>query len=153
MHEEFLNSFHDDLTPWQSQILQLDAMILPDEKWTLESWQNVWNRNYQLHLFVQKDEVQAFALYQLIEFNPTWHLCKLVVAKNHQRQGLAGKLWDYQRKISPDSEIFLEVRVSNLNAINFYLKKSMTVVGLARGQYSNGESALRMIGPRYWGQN
>lgn len=66
------------------------------------------------------------------------------VEKEYQKQGIGNLLYNEVLKIS-NGIISLEVRVSNLNAINFYEKRGFKRVAIRRGYYSNGEDAILMI--------
>ncbi|MDH4467477.1 MAG: N-acetyltransferase [Bacteriovoracaceae bacterium] len=138
------------------QISALDEELLKAENWGFEYWSQIVQvdklQKWCLYWAQRDGDILGFALYQvvgqLVDKNAQWHLCKIVVSESEQNQSIATKLWEAQRRDAPASEIFLEVRASNLKAISFYLKKMMTVVGWAKAQYSDGEAALRMLGPR-----
>jgi ribosomal protein S18 acetylase RimI-like enzyme len=131
--------------------MELDASLLPKEVWKRQAWDGVFDSlddSYQLSILTRDQTLVGFALYHTQAGNSQWHLLKFGINKTSQKQGNASILWEIQRQANPKSEIFLEVRVTNIAAISFYIKKEMMVAGLAKGQYSNGEAALRMIGPR-----
>lgn len=66
------------------------------------------------------------------------------VSHEHQKQGIGTLLFNEVLKIS-EGVLTLEVRESNLNAINFYTKKGFKVALKRRNYYSNGEDAILMV--------
>ena len=66
------------------------------------------------------------------------------VDDKYQRQGIGTLLYNEVEKVA-DGIISLEVRVSNLNAINFYLNKGFEKACIRKNYYSNGENAILMV--------
>lgn len=66
------------------------------------------------------------------------------VDEKYQKQGIGTLLYNEVEKIA-NGIISLEVRVSNLNAINFYLKKGFEKAAIRKNYYSNGENAILMV--------
>jgi [ribosomal protein S18]-alanine N-acetyltransferase len=77
-----------------------------------------------------------------------WHVMNLVVAPEHQRQGIATRLLValFDQTAEDDSRGFtLEVRVSNEAAIELYKSMGFSPQGVRRGYYTdNREDALIM---------
>ena len=69
------------------------------------------------------------------------------VDDKYQKQGIGTLLYKEVEKIA-NGIISLEVRVSNLNAINFYTNRGFKNAGIRKGYYSNGEDAILMV--RMW---
>ena len=67
------------------------------------------------------------------------------VDDKYQKQGIGTLLYNEVEKIA-NGIISLEVRVSNLNAINFYLNKGFEKACIRKNYYSNGENAILMVG-------
>ncbi len=66
------------------------------------------------------------------------HVLQLAIHPNHQKCGLGQKLLQHllnMAKIHGSDEIFLEVRESNIPAINLYKKYSFVEVGIRKGYY------------------
>ena len=66
------------------------------------------------------------------------------VDDKYQKQGIGTLLYNEVEKIA-NGIISLEVRVSNLNAINFYLNKGFEKACIRKSYYSNGENAILMV--------
>lgn len=69
------------------------------------------------------------------------------VDDKYQKQGIGTLLYNEVEKVA-NGIISLEVRVSNLNAINFYLNKGFEKACIRKNYYSNGENAILMV--RMW---
>ncbi|OGL48109.1 MAG: ribosomal-protein-alanine N-acetyltransferase [Candidatus Schekmanbacteria bacterium RBG_13_48_7] len=76
-------------------------------------------------------------------------ILNIATSKNSRRCGIGQKLLDVAIKTALEKKvriISLEVRKSNLPAINFYKKNGFGIVGIRRGYYSNNnEDALVMV--------
>ena len=66
------------------------------------------------------------------------------VDDKYQKQGIGTLLYNEVEKLA-NGIISLEVRVSNLNAINFYLNKGFEKACIRKNYYSNGENAILMV--------
>jgi ribosomal-protein-alanine N-acetyltransferase len=66
------------------------------------------------------------------------------VDDKYQKQGIGTLLFNEVEKVA-NGIISLEVRVSNLNAINFYLNKGFEKAYIRKNYYSNGENAILMV--------
>ena len=66
------------------------------------------------------------------------------VLKEYQHKGIGSLLFNEVEKVS-NGIMTLEVRVSNLNAINFYSKRGFVSAAIRKGYYSNGEDAILMV--------
>ena len=66
------------------------------------------------------------------------------VLKEYQKKGIGSLLFDEVLKIS-EGIISLEVRESNINAINFYQNRGFKAVRVRKNYYSNGEDAYLMV--------
>ena len=66
------------------------------------------------------------------------------VLDEYQNQGIGSKLYYAVEKVSKGI-ISLEVRETNLNAINFYLNKGFHKVAVRKNYYSNGDDAILMV--------
>lgn len=66
------------------------------------------------------------------------------VLKEYQHKGIGSLLFNQVEKVS-NGIMTLEVRVSNLNAINFYSKRGFVSAAIRKSYYSNGEDAILMV--------
>ena len=73
---------------------------------------------------------------------------KIATEFSQKNRGFAGFLLENMEKTLKEKGVefvTLEVRFSNLPAINLYKKHGYQEVGIKRGYYSNGEDAIGMI--------
>lgn len=66
------------------------------------------------------------------------------VEEKYQRQGIGSLLFNEVEKIAVGI-ISLEVRISNLKAINFYSNRGFKKACIRKNYYSNGEDAILMV--------
>ncbi len=72
-------------------------------------------------------------------------ILNFAVALDYQKQGIGKELLRYAIKEITPEKIWLEVRKSNINAIEFYTKQSFQIVGKRKHYYLNPtEDALLM---------
>ena len=73
------------------------------------------------------------------------HLISIAVRSDSRRKGLGEALLvELEKRLSKERPLRLEVRQSNLAAIQLYLKRGFTKTGLAEGYYGDGENAITM---------
>jgi ribosomal-protein-alanine N-acetyltransferase len=76
-----------------------------------------------------------------------WHVMNVAVDPDHRRQGIASALLAelYRRADDTEARFTLEVRKSNQDAIDLYMRDGFRVAGTRRRYYQdNGEDALIM---------
>ncbi len=76
------------------------------------------------------------------------HILNVAVHPDFRRMGIAQKMLDFLFRESQKEGIkfyYLEVRVDNTPAINFYKKNGFKELGLRKGYYSDGTNALVMV--------
>ncbi|OPX17846.1 ribosomal-protein-alanine N-acetyltransferase [candidate division WOR-3 bacterium 4484_100] len=128
-----------------------------DQVYELEkrSFPNPWPR-----YFFEQDLNKEDAVALVIEHNKTiiayalakfegekFHITNIAVAKEYQSQGIGKKLMkrleDAAQKKSCNI-LYLEVRKSNITAINFYRKLGYRIESICRYYYINGDDAYIM---------
>ncbi len=73
------------------------------------------------------------------------HLISIAVRPDSRRKGLGEALLvELEKRLSKERPLRLEVRQSNLAAIQLYSKRGFTKTGVADGYYGDGESAITM---------
>jgi [ribosomal protein S18]-alanine N-acetyltransferase len=73
------------------------------------------------------------------------HLISIAVHTDSRRKGIGhGLLGELEKRRTKDRPLKLEVRQSNLPAIQLYQKNGFLKTGLAEGYYSDGEDAVTM---------
>lgn len=66
----------------------------------------------------------------------------IAVSETYRRTGVGSKL--LKSVLTQKTELFLEVRESNINAIAFYKNYGFNSVGIRKKYYSDGENAIIM---------
>ena len=73
------------------------------------------------------------------------HLISIAVLPDSRRKGFGEALLvELEKRLSKERPLRLEVRQNNLAAIQLYLKRGFTKIGLVEGYYGDGESAIIM---------
>jgi len=73
------------------------------------------------------------------------HLISIAVRPDSRRKGLGEALLvELEKRLSKERALKLEVRQSNLAAIQLYSKRGFTKTGVAEGYYGDGEDAIIM---------
>ena len=73
------------------------------------------------------------------------HLISIAVRPDSRRKGFGERLLiELERRLSKERPLKLEVRQSNLAAIQLYSKRGFTKTGTAEGYYGDGEDAIIM---------
>ena len=115
--------------------------------WSRKLFENdISNKNAYYVLAVFNGKVIGYCgLYKVLD---EADITNIAVHPEFRRQGLAGRILENIIKyceLNKISKITLEVRKSNINAINLYTKKGFIVVGERKNYYSdNHETAILM---------
>ena len=115
--------------------------------WSRKLFENdISNKNAYYVLAVLNGKVIGYCgLYKVID---EADITNIAVHPEFRRQGLAGRILENIIKhceLNKIAKITLEVRKSNINAINLYTKKGFIVVGERKNYYSdNHETAILM---------
>jgi len=125
------------------EILEIEKVSFSDP-WSVDSFRSVLSVDYYITVGVFRERLIGYLIGQFII--DELHIFNLAVDPAHRRTGIAGLMIETLREILKDNlkTVFLEVRVSNLPAINFYKKLGFNEVGKRKKYYSNGEDALLM---------
>ena len=104
--------------------------------WSYSSFLDCMKKDYEFYVALEDEKVIGFfiASFSLLE----GHLLNISVAPNMKRQGIGNELLKKVENISNKfgiKEIFLEVRESNQEAINFYKKNGFIEVGIRKNYY------------------
>ncbi|MEM4943599.1 MAG: ribosomal protein S18-alanine N-acetyltransferase [Saccharolobus sp.] len=79
------------------------------------------------------------------------HVVSIAVLEEYRRKGIATALLEASMKSMKNDykaeEVYLEVRVSNYNAINLYEKLGFKKIKVLRSYYADGEDAYLMARP------
>lgn len=102
------------------------------------------NKNFNLNLLCRLNN-KIIGYFFSKNVKNEYHVLNFALKKNYQHRGY-GKLF-FNIIINEyilDGSVFLEVKRSNLSAINFYKKFNFKEVGLKKKYYSDGEDAIIM---------
>lgn len=130
-----------------AQVLEIENSCFEDA-WSEKYFIDELNNNELCRLFVEKrnDEIVAYGSMWLMFEN--CDIVKIAVKKEYQRQGLGQQMLNRlinEAKKSGCEFVHLEVRTSNVPAINLYAKNGFETVRTRNHYYSNGDDALDMI--------
>lgn len=115
--------------------------------WTFKNFMSSYEIGHKGLICRENKEILGFIIFSPIQKEA--HLLNIGVKKNYQKRGV-GKLLMHtmitQCKAMSIRNIYLEVRVGNKNAINFYLNFNFKKDAIREGYYSgkNPEDALLM---------
>lgn len=87
----------------------------------------------------------GFSNFGLLGVSKKGHVVSIAVLPAYQRKGVGTALMEEAMKnmrFYKAKECYLEVRVSNVAAVEMYKKLGLAVVRTSKGYYANGESAL-----------
>lgn len=95
-------------------------------------------------VYLHEDKIVGFIMYTILE--ETIDILNIIVSKENRHQRIASCLIDFMISDMPSTikSITLEVRKSNLPAINLYSKFGFEVINVRKKYYSNGEDAYLM---------
>ena len=102
---------------------------------------------------LENNELASYFVYEIDEkivgYINCWvsdntEILNFCVLDEYQNQGIGSRLYNEVEKISKGI-ISLEVRESNLNAINFYINRGFRKVAIRKNYYSNGDDAILMV--------
>ncbi|MFY9260405.1 MAG: ribosomal protein S18-alanine N-acetyltransferase [Gallionella sp.] len=129
-------------------VLAIERSVQP-YPWTLGNFNDALQAGYVARVVVNDDEIQGFMVWFALPDEA--ELLNIGVAAAHQRQGIARALINDLLATATTQQrqrVFLEVRVSNIAAIELYCHADFAVAGERRGYYKNAqgsENALVMV--------
>ncbi|WP_428087239.1 ribosomal protein S18-alanine N-acetyltransferase [Candidatus Thioglobus sp.] len=134
----FRSASREDL----DQILAIEVRAY-SQPWSLKKFADSYdNPSIKIQLILLNGQIKGYLLTQLsIEFIDILNIC---IDPEFQQQGLGKKLLDdllEQQEKTVVKSIFLEVRVSNVAAINFYQNYGFKLLDTRKKYYSNLEDA------------
>ena len=91
--------------------------------WSLNNFKSSLDAGNNSIVLKDKKNIFGYAFFSVIGADS--HLLNITVSKNYQRKGYGKKILEkvlYQSKVLGATIVFLEVRVSNYKAIDFYEK-------------------------------
>ena len=135
-------------------IMQIEGLCFPHGPWKEENILYELKENPVSHFWVIELSLEDNNDYRVVGFCDYWEtfdsatICQIAVHPFLQHKQLGSAMMDeiyndcYAKKIQ---NLTLEVRVSNIPAINFYKKHGFEIVTTKPHYYDNGEDAYYMI--------
>jgi [ribosomal protein S18]-alanine N-acetyltransferase len=130
---------HLCLRPMQTDDLDAIMQIEPtiySHPWTRGNFADSLNSGYSAWVLLDSEEIIGYAL--LMMAMDEAHLLNLSVAKHRQKQGFGHYLLEHMMTIAKNhraTNIFLEVRPSNISAIALYENMGFCEISVRRGYY------------------
>ncbi|OIR25510.1 ribosomal-protein-alanine N-acetyltransferase [Bathymodiolus thermophilus thioautotrophic gill symbiont] len=101
--------------------------------------QSLSNSNILAHLILQDNQIVGYSIaLHTLEFTDLLNIC---IHPTYQHQGLGAQLFNHLLDTSDIKEVFIEVRITNYNALLFYKKLGFKVINIRKKYYSDGEDA------------
>ena len=125
-----------------SQVSDIHQQINPSP-WNIDQWQSCCeNRNYQNWVIQESEKVVAFASY--LASGIEVELLNIGVAESSQGKGIGEALLKSSLILLPEhaEQCFLEVRRSNLPAINLYQKLGFTKLSVRKNYYRHRSGVI-----------
>lgn len=100
------------------------------------------NSNFKCLMAIYKEEIVGYISFSYI-FDI--EIESVIVKSSYQRQGIGTLLLNYIFKFAKEhkiSNVFLEVRKSNIGAISLYRKLGFSNISIRKKYYENSEDAL-----------
>lgn len=127
------------------EIYHLETQIFGDSAYTKEQIEEMCsNDSYSFYLYCNENSkiVGYIILYDSLD---SLEIMKIAVNKSFRNKNIATNLIEEAIK-SSSSNILLEVRESNIAAINFYIKNGFKKISIRKNYYrSNNENAVIML--------
>lgn len=128
------------------QIFELEKKIFLESFYSEESLIEMYNNPdiYKIYVYLEEKEVLAYLL--VMDSIDCYEILKIAVDNNYRRMGHAKSLLEeIVIKEGVKKDIFLEVRESNIAAINFYKKNRFNQISIRKNYYKdNNENAIIM---------
>ncbi|MDZ4141729.1 MAG: ribosomal protein S18-alanine N-acetyltransferase [Methylotenera sp.] len=128
-------------------IMAIEARIYP-YPWTRGNFIDSLTSGYSAWVLLEQAEIIGYALLMMVIDEA--HLLNLSITKSHQKQGLGRLLLEHMIQIAKNHQatnMFLEVRPSNISAIALYENIGFNEMAIRRGYYpaaSGREDAVLM---------
>ena len=102
------------------------------------------NKNFNLNLVCRLNN-KIIGYFFSKHVKNEYHILNFALKKNYQHRGYGKNFFNIiLKEYILDGSVFLEVKRSNLSAINFYKKFNFKEIGFEKKYYSDGEDAIKM---------
>lgn len=132
-----------------NQIAQLEAQLFHDDNWTVESIENLIQRDINRLIIIQNNQqLLGYCLYQIVF--ETAEILRIGVVPDLQNSGIGTQLFQQLLAVLNENKVetlMLEVREDNSQAIKFYQKHGFSTIHQRKNYYllKNGESINALI--------
>ncbi|MCM2278198.1 MAG: ribosomal protein S18-alanine N-acetyltransferase [Oligoflexia bacterium] len=134
----------DDL----SKVIEIENQVHV-APWTLDHFKSELEKPYSQVLVMTDDDTDSIVAGYIVFWvmGEEAHILNVAVGLPHRSKGMARQM--IQRAVSTAlgkgcKKVILEVRKSNMAAIQLYQSANFTIVHVRKGAYSNGEDAYEM---------
>ncbi|MSP86307.1 MAG: ribosomal-protein-alanine N-acetyltransferase [Methylotenera sp.] len=129
-------------------IMSIEPYIYP-YPWTRGNFSDSLSAGYSAWVLLRNEIIIGYALVMMVLDEA--HLLNLSVTKAHQKQGLGRRLLEHMIQIAKSNQatnMFLEVRLSNVSAIALYENMGFNEMAIRRGYYpaKNGREDAVLMG-------
>lgn len=129
-------------------IFEIEKNNFTTDAWTVSQWENEFkdNKFSIIYLLKDKEEVIGYIDFWIMFEQAT--IAKICIKKEYTNEGLGDKLLKRCLKTIDKKNCLstsLEVRVSNIKAINLYKKNDFKIILTKKEYYSDGEDCYYMI--------
>lgn len=129
-------------------IMAIEPQIYP-HPWTRGNFSDSLNSGYSAWVLLLHEEIIGYSLLMMVLDEA--HLLNLSIAGKYQKQGLGRFLLEYMLQIAKNHDatnMFLEVRPSNISAIALYENIGFNEMAIRRGYYpaANGREDAILMG-------
>jgi ribosomal-protein-alanine N-acetyltransferase len=126
-----------------AEVLAIERTSFPDP-WSADGFRSVLLNKLFTSIGIFQGDLLGYLVSMAVE--DELHILNIAVKPDKRRRGYGEMLLKYilnffQKKLK---FVYLEARVSNINAIDFYLKRGFKNVGIRKKYYPNGEDAVLM---------
>jgi len=138
------------------QVMYINRVCLP-ENYTEFFFMDLYQRFPETFIVAEEDgEVVGYVMcrietgvpnFKLLGITRKGHVISIAVLPKHQREGIGYELMQESMRSMVNykaKECYLEVRESNVPAVNLYKKMGFEVTRTIRGYYADGENAYVM---------
>lgn len=127
------------------RIYQIECRVFPNP-WPKSFFENDLQKYNTIALVAENNgDVKGYALADCV--GDELHITNIAVDPEYQHQGIGRKLLSEIERIGVERDClyaYLEVRINNLNAINFYKKFGYKILLIRKNYYLDGTDAYVM---------
>ncbi len=127
------------------QVYQIEYLVFPNP-WPKSFFKNDLHRHNTIALVADNDgEVKGYAIADCVA--DELHITNIAVDPGYQNKGIGKQLLSEIERLGIERDCiyaYLEVRVNNLNAINFYKKFGYRIIQIRKNYYLDGTDAYVM---------